>query len=684
MNHTITYILLDNDNTAMTGHQVTPATGENIQGQKRPKQKMLEVVRSLGVQDCIEVQPSDRYFYKNVLWELMEKPGTKVVVSTKECALTFQSRLKKEERLQFQKNHVIPSKTFYQINTDACEDCRECVEMTGCPGLTQTFDAYGTKVSIDPFICVSDSYCTTMKACPSFEKIDVFDYHPTLHLQQSSQEQSIPIQLPQPTIKHSFHDIAAGKAWRVVVTGVGGSGITTISRLLAEAAKDMEQREDVSFQFFDQKGLAQRNGSVIGFLSFFKKDQAHCLMLPYHSAHLILSTDHYEGLRSLNYLSEEGTAIIDEQAQSPLSILLDKAEDQDPWREEEFIKWFHEQASIGMKQVQIHPMKDKAAKLFGKTVYASTFCLGVAFQQGLLPFSESSLLQAIKQTIPKSEQKNNEEAFYQGRLYALSFLEKKNHFDEHLQKKQNRSLVEDDQQKWMVSLKASFHKGHDFFFPKKEKKIMEAYREDCQMMGRLFPHVNINSLYQYVHDFYLYGHGDQQKKWRLDLQQLAISYPEENVQTLALRLFVKTYFIKDEVFVAHLLSSPHKEKKDRDMYQHLGSTFQVAHINRPRFDFGWFSWEFDWESRPWMLKIMKHQRWLRRILPHWHKREKHLALWIRHQLLKEIPILSLEEKNKALRKIEQIKGYREKRWALWNEYFPKTELKFVNQNEKVL
>ena len=53
--------------------------------------------------------------------------------------------------------------------------------MTGCPGLTKTSDAYGDKIMIDPQICVADSYCTKIKACPSFEEVTVKNYHPTKH-----------------------------------------------------------------------------------------------------------------------------------------------------------------------------------------------------------------------------------------------------------------------------------------------------------------------------------------------------------------------------------------------------------------------------------------------------------------------------------------------------------------------
>ena len=154
MDHDITYILLDNDNTAMTGHQMTPASGISVEGKSRPRQDMLSVVKSLGVSQTIEVNPSDRYFYQNVMRDFIKKSGVKVIVSNKECSLTFQSKKRASERVEYKNSGVLKEKSFYQINTLACEDCRVCVEATGCPGLTQVHDAYGTKVSIDPQICV--------------------------------------------------------------------------------------------------------------------------------------------------------------------------------------------------------------------------------------------------------------------------------------------------------------------------------------------------------------------------------------------------------------------------------------------------------------------------------------------------------------------------------------------------
>lgn len=97
MGHHITYILLDNDNTAMTGHQVTPRSGISVEGETRPRQGMLDVAKSLRVDSSIEINPSDRYFYKNLLLDYVKKPGVKVIVSNKECGLTFHGRVKKRK-----------------------------------------------------------------------------------------------------------------------------------------------------------------------------------------------------------------------------------------------------------------------------------------------------------------------------------------------------------------------------------------------------------------------------------------------------------------------------------------------------------------------------------------------------------------------------------------------------------
>src|SRR5690606_26519335 len=231
----------------------------------------------------------------------------------------YQGRVKAKERELF-KTDVKKEQTFYSINTFACEDCRACVDATGCPGLTQTFDAYGSKIAIDPQICVSDGYCTRIKACPSFEEVIVYDYHPTKYTQSAKEQE---LDLPIPNVRYHFDDIAAGNELRIVVTGVGGSGVTTISRVLAEAARNMAGRSDIDFKFVDQKGLAQRNGNVTAHLTLYPRNKSATPVTPLGRAHLLLSPDLLDGASHASFLAPQGQMILDSHYQVPLSLILD-------------------------------------------------------------------------------------------------------------------------------------------------------------------------------------------------------------------------------------------------------------------------------------------------------------------------------------------------------------------------
>jgi indolepyruvate ferredoxin oxidoreductase len=123
----------------------------------------------------------------------------------------------------------------------------------------------------------------------------------------------------------------------------------------------------------------------------------------------------------------------------------------------------------------------------------------------------------------------------------------------------------------------------------------------------------------------------------------------------------KTYWIKDEVFVSHLMISPLKSSQDHQRYNELGSSFEIIHINRPAFDIGKKKIEFDFSPKPWMLKIMRHLRVLRRILPDWHKEERRIAEKVRGELLKGLTLVRLKE-------LDSIKGYREVRYKSASQF----------------
>lgn len=630
MNHDITYILLDNDNTAMTGHQFTPRTGENAEGFKRPSQDMLNMVKAIGVTEALEVNPSDRYFYQNLLRDIVVKKGTKVIISNKECGLTFHGRKKSEERKVFSAGGTLDVQRFYQINTDACEDCRACVEMTGCPGLSQTFDAYGSKVMIDPQICVADSYCTKIKACPSFEMVEVLNYHPSKY--KTAGETVVVDDLPMPDLKKTLSDIAGGSDYRVVVTGVGGSGVTTISRVLAEAARAMGGRNDIDFKFVDQKGLAQRNGNVTSHLALYKMGKSHAQVTPLGGADLLLSPDLLDGSQHLAFISKSGEIILDEKFQVPLSILLDRGAEKNPINASLLAEKL--KTLLGNK-LTLLPMKEVCENVLGKSVYASAMILGAAFQKGLLPFSHSDLESAFSRTMKRQELENNLLAFKLGRELVVRG-------NIHAKKSESET----------ISLLRKSVEESSLFSSSTLSNLFDSKLAELKM---LLPTLDEAHLAQYIHDQIIFDRGAKLDEFISHVKKLSSIYSED-LLSMAVRTLAKTYFIKDEVFVAHQMISPMRKNADEKSYGDLGSSYRKVFINRPSFDAGGKKIEFDFSPRPWMLSLMRHARFLRRLLTDWHKREKEIAAEIRAQL--NGPSLTYTQ----LKKLENIKGYREVRY----------------------
>ena len=631
--HNITYILLDNDNTAMTGHQMTPVSGMSVEGDKRPRQNMLDVARSLRVDEAIEINPSDRYFYKNLLLDYVQKPGVKIIVSNKECGLTFHGRKKRDERKLFAKGETEAVREFYQINTQACEDCRACVEMTGCPGLSQSKDAYGTKVMIDPQICVADSYCTKIKACPSFELVKVHNYHPSKYRTVNKFESSTTLTLPQ--MKKDLAAIAGGADFRSVVIGVGGSGVTTISRVLAEASESMGGRTDLSFKFVDQKGLAQRNGSVSSHLSIYNQNKSHGPVVPVGTADLVLSPDLLEGSRAIEYLSRDGLLIADEDYQVPLSILLDRGIDHEimtPEKLREELK-----SKLGDRLI-LAPLKRISFERFGRPVYASAMVLGIAFQKGRLPFSLGDMEKAISVSVPKAEIGLNLEAFQLGREWIME--------GHHPAIPAKPDYLEES-----VALAA---------YPWQRKdRIIRLWKANTEVLGFHFPEISKEHIGRYVHDLIVFDQGRDFPAFLEDAIVLKQKYKAD--AEIALRTLARTYFIKDEVYVSHVMISPVKTQADREQYSTLGTSFEIVHINRPAFDIAGRKIEFDFSPRPWMLKIMRHLRILRMVLPEWHKKEKEISSKIRSELLSGVS-------GQRLRELDSVKGYREVRYAAARKY----------------
>ncbi len=126
--------------------------------------------------------------------------------------------------------------------------------------------------------------------------------------------------------------------------------------------------------------------------------------------------------------------------------------------------------------------------------------------------------------------------------------------------------------------------------------------------------------------------------------------------------------LKDEVYVAHLLTSEEKTRRDNHRYHvdaKRGDKIIYHHINRPEFVLFGRTLRFNISPKKWQLNVLKHMRWLRRFLPGWHQRERDFRDWY-IALVENFPTATNPEARaqylQALHCVESVKGYREIRY----------------------
>lgn len=141
----ITYLVLDNSTTAMTGGQPTSAS-HKMDGAGQDL-SIEQVLRSLGFDD---IEVVDQFQYKQaqqVIQAAIKRPGIKVVITTRPCALHFKIR-----------------EPHFYVDPKICIACRSCIR-TNCPPLRMiNYEGIGLKSSIDPNQCVGCSICA--QVCP--------------------------------------------------------------------------------------------------------------------------------------------------------------------------------------------------------------------------------------------------------------------------------------------------------------------------------------------------------------------------------------------------------------------------------------------------------------------------------------------------------------------------------------
>ncbi len=398
----ITYKLLYNDAVAMTGGQAVEGglTVADIARQLRAERvARIAVVsddpgkygRAPGFPEGVTLHP--RADLDAVQRQLRGVPGVSVLIYDQVCAAEKRRRRKRGRLAE-------PARRVY-INPAVCEGCGDCSVKSNCVSVEPLETEFGRKRAIDQSSCNRDYSCLE-GFCPSFVSVEGALAKPRSPAVAVAQTQDT---LPEPPA------VAADASARVLVTGIGGTGVVTVGALLAMAA----HLEGRAASVFDMTGLAQKGGAVLSHVKIGADGAAlGAPRVGMLEADLILGCDlvvagSADVLRSIDtgrtHCALNSHIVPTAAFQLNPDVRFD-AED----------SLARIAAIAGDAQVARFDATRAARLLLGDTVGANLMVVGYALQRGWLPLGSAALERAIELNGVAVDL--NRRAFALGRLAA--------------------------------------------------------------------------------------------------------------------------------------------------------------------------------------------------------------------------------------------------------------------------
>jgi TPP-dependent indolepyruvate ferredoxin oxidoreductase alpha subunit len=134
-------IILDNSVVAMTGHQPTPGSGKTAMGTDAKAVNIEDIVKALGVEKVITVDPYDIKASTAAVQEMMTYHGPSVIISKRACPL------------------IVGKQKPYEVREE-CNACGVCTKAFGCPAIT----IINERAQIDTTLCNGCGVC--QEVCP--------------------------------------------------------------------------------------------------------------------------------------------------------------------------------------------------------------------------------------------------------------------------------------------------------------------------------------------------------------------------------------------------------------------------------------------------------------------------------------------------------------------------------------
>jgi indolepyruvate ferredoxin oxidoreductase len=393
----ITYKILYNDAVAMTGGQKHDGElgVDQIAAQMLAEHAKKVVVltedleRYKGLALPAGVRLLDRGELENISQEFAATPGCTIIIFDQTCAAEKRRRRKRKQM-------VDPDRRIF-INSAVCEGCGDCSVQSNCVSVEPIETDFGRKRRINQSSCNKDYSCVK-GFCPSFITVD------GAQVKKSTAEFDAS-GLPDPVVP------APGHGFNIMVTGIGGTGVLTVSALLGTAA----HIEGLASTTADMAGLAQKGGAVYSHVRIAgSNDDLLSPRIMAGSADLVLACDAVVAAdKPTQSLMVPGrTAVIANADIAPTSDFV---------RNRDF-DFRSAQVERAIRQASNPNACDfvaadtVATALLGDAIGSNILLMGYAWQKGLIPLKVQSIEAAIE--LNGVAVAFNKKAFALGRLLA--------------------------------------------------------------------------------------------------------------------------------------------------------------------------------------------------------------------------------------------------------------------------
>lgn len=399
----ITFKIMYNGHVAMTGgQQITgmlpvPALTRKLEAEGVKKTVVLtdEPARYAdGAELAQNAEVRDRTAIAGTLAELEKIPGLTVIIYDQQCAA-------EKRRLRARGKQPEPVKRLV-IHEEVCEGCGDCVAQSNCMSLHPVATPRGQKMRIHQPSCNKDYSCA-LGDCPAFLTVRIAE--------GTGLKRRLPLRLPETEAPEPRDPVRAGDGYRIVMPGIGGTGVVTVNALLANAAS-MDGLYAVTL---DQTGLAQKGGAVVSHLILSERPVELAARTNAANADLILGFDllgaaHPDNLKTAD---PERTAAVLNTHLTPTGDDIRKR--RVPAGEERMLERIRSRTRPG-RNIYVDATR-LAEGLFGTHLAANIFLLGTAFQAGLIPLSARSIQEAIR--LNGVDVERNLQVFLWGRKYYV-------------------------------------------------------------------------------------------------------------------------------------------------------------------------------------------------------------------------------------------------------------------------